>query len=419
MAEVVDSIDRRLRLAGLPLLPRHAWLEIDEAVLVRNLDVFHRIAGRGVALNAVVKADAYGHGLVHVGRVFERAGADRLCVASFDEAVALRDGGVRIPILVLFPAPLFAVVTEAVERRIELTLSDRISEDALSDWFSVAQEDHGPDLVVHVEVETGLTRGGFSPDRAVAATVQAMAAAPRIKVGGLWTHMATPTDEAFTRGQVEAFDASVELIRSMGLHVPPRHIAATGALVSGHVPAYEGVRIGLGLYGVLPDDVPVAAQFGSLVEQLRPALALKCRALRVESFPTGTRVSYGGLWTAQRDSVIATLPVGYGDAIARNAPAGFALVHGKRVPIVGSVAMDAVMVDVTDVPFPGPEDEFVLLGRQGDESISVNELAHLRNTIAWEVLTSMSFRLPRVYHAASVLMGLRTLDGTVGVSEEV
>ena len=145
-------------------------------------------------------------------------------------------------------------------------------------------------------------------------------------------------------------------------------------------------------------------------------MALKCRALRIESFPAGTRVSYGGRWTAERESVIATLPVGYADTIPRSAPWGNALVRGQSVPLVGTVAMDAVMADVTEIPGVNLQDEFVLLGEQGGATISAEALARGRNTIPWEVATSMSHRLPRVYHAASVLKGLRTLNAETRVS---
>jgi len=138
-------------------------------------------------------------------------------------------------------------------------------------------------------------------------------------------------------------------------------------------------------------------------------MSLKCLPLRIERFPSGTRVSYGGRWTAARESVIATLPVGYADAIPRPAPWGEALVRGQRVPLVGTVAMDAVMADVTDVPGVSQDDEFVLLGSQAGQEISTGDLARARTTIPWEVATGMSYRIPRVYHADSVLMGLRTL----------
>jgi alanine racemase len=163
----------------------------------------------------------------------------------------------------------------------------------------------------------------------------------------------------------------------------------------------------------IPDNIRLFA------ERLRPAMALKCMPLRVATFPAGTAVGYGGTWVAQRESVVATLPVGYGDGFARAyQPGGQALVRGRRVPLVGTVAMDAVMADVTEIEGVTTDDEFVLLGDQGDESITANELARLRNTIPWEVVTGMSFRLPRVYHAASVLKGLRTLAGEVRASGE-
>jgi alanine racemase len=406
----MSSMEDRLAGAGLPGLPRNVWLEIDEAALENNLRVFREICGPAVELNAVVKADGYGHGLKACGRAFEAAGADRLCVASFDEAVVLRDAGIRIPILVLFPTPLVGVIDDAAALSMELTLSDRITEGAVMDWLSRPREERGHALTVHIEVETGLTRGGFEPDY-VASVVARMSGAPRIRVGGLWTHMAMPEDEEYTARQVRSFDEAVASLRAAGLPVPKRHMAATGGVLSGRVRSYEGVRIGLGLYGLLPLDLPIPEQIRPFAERLQPALALKCRALRIERFPTGTRVSYGGRWTAQRESVIATLPVGYADAIPRTAPWGEALVRGQRVPLVGTVAMDAVMADVTDVADGlGPDDEFVLVGAQGGEEIGALELARARNTIPWEVVTGMAYRIPRVYHAASVLVGLRTLN---------
>jgi alanine racemase len=210
--------------------------------------------------------------------------------------------------------------------------------------------------------------------------------------------------------QVREFERAVATVASAGFSVPPRHAAASAGLLTGRVPAYEGVRVGLGVYGLLPLDLPIPAELRPMADRLQPAMSLKSRAVRIESFVPGTRVSYGGRWEAERESVIATLPVGYGDAIPRPAPSGEALVRGRRVPLVGAVAMDAVMADITDVPGVTLDDEFVLLGRQGDDEISAEELARTRNTIPWEVATGMSYRLPRVYHAGSVLMGRRTLN---------
>jgi alanine racemase len=271
-------------------------------------------------------------------------------------------------------------------------------------------------LTAQVEVETGLSRGGVVPGR-VAELVSALVSAG-VRVGGIWTHLASPEDEAVTATQIAEFERAVGLVRDAGLPVPPRHVAATGGFWTGRSQSYEGVRIGLGMYGLLPKDLPISDELRPFVDRLRPAMALKCSALRIEQFPAGTRVGYGGRWTAQRESWIATLPVGYADAIPRPAPWGEALVHGRRIPLVGTVAMDAVMADVTDVMTDGLglADEFVLLGSQGGEQIRAEELARARNTIPWEVATSMSHRVPRVYHAGSVLMGLRTINAETRVS---
>jgi alanine racemase len=364
------SIDERLAAAGLPPLPRRGWLEIDEYALGNNVAVFRELVGPNVELMAVVKADAYGHGLVPAARAFVAAGADRLCVASVDELAALRAGGVETDVLVLYRAP--------------------------------------GDITAEVEIETGLTRGGLKPRELL----------PAAEPAALWTHLASPEDADATARQVSEFERAVEAVASNGGR-PRRHLAATGGVLSGRGPSYEGVRIGIGLYGLYPSDLPIPDEIKPLAERLKPAMALKCMPLRVATFPAGTAVGYGGTWVAQRESVIATLPVGYGDGFARAyQPGGQALVRDRRVPLVGTVAMDAVMADVTDIEGVTTDDEFVLLGDQGAESIAANDLARLRNTIPWEVVTGMSFRLPRVYHAASVLKGLRTLAGEVRVSGE-
>ena len=407
-----DSIDERLLAAGLPALPRRVWLEVDEDALAGNLAVVRDMVGSGVEVSAVVKADAYGHGLTPVGLAFEAAGADRLCAASLDEALALREAGVSIPILVLFAIPP-GEAGAAAGSDIEIVAADHLGmAETLDQWGAEGSEG---ELVVHVEVETGLTRGGVMPED-VPALIVRLNETPRVRVAGLWTHMAAAENESVTAAQVAAFDRAAALVRDARLPLPKRHLAATGGLFTGRVPAYEGVRIGLGAYGLMPYDLPIPEELRGFADRLQPAMQLKARALRIERFPPGVAVSYGGRWSTERESVIATLPVGYADAIPRPAPWGEALVRGARVPLVGTVAMDAVMADVTDVPGLSLDDEFVLLGPQGGQEISTGELAQTRNTIPWEVATGMSYRIPRVYHAGSVLVGLRTLNAETRVS---
>jgi alanine racemase len=404
------SIDERLAGAGLPPLPRRVWAEIDVDALAGNVAAVRELIGSGVELSAVVKADAYGHGLIPVGRVFEEAGADRLCVAGIDEAMALRRAGIGLPILVLFPIPP-ADVARAASERLEIVASDASTTAAtLAAWRESALP-AGAELMVHLEVETGLARGGFSPD-AVADVARQIRAAPGARLAGIWSHLARSEDPAATDAQVAAFEAASEAVQDAGVELPPRHLCATGGLFAGRAPLYDGVRVGLGLYGLMPDRFPVGAGQRSAVTKLRPAMAVKCRPLRVQTFAPGTPISYGGLWTTRRESRIATLPIGYGDGWVRAySPFAGALVRGIRAPLVGSIAMDAVMADVTDVGDVGLDDEFVLIGSQDGSEIVTNELARVRTTIPWEIVTNMAYRVPRVYHAGPVLMGLRTLAG--------
>jgi alanine racemase len=408
------SIDERIAQAGLPPLPRRVWAEIDEEALAGNVAAVRELIGSSVELGAVVKADAYGHGLIPVGRVFEGAGANRLCVAGIDEATALRAAGISLPILILFPIPA-ADVARAAAQRFEIVASDASTTAAtLAAWRETAPP-AGTELSVHLEVETGLARGGFKPE-AVADAARQIAATPGVRLAGLWSHLARSDDPAATDAQVAAFEAASDAVQDAGLELPPRHLSATGGLFAGRAPLYEGVRIGLGLYGLMPNEFPVGAGQRSAVEKLRPAMAVKCRPLRVETFAAGTPVSYGGLWTAPRESRIATLPIGYGDGWVRAySPLAAALVRGVKAPLVGSIAMDAVMADVTDIGDVGLDDEFVLIGAQDGSEIVTNELARLRTTIPWEIVTGMAYRLPRVYHAGPVLKGLRTLAGEARV----
>ena len=409
------TIDERLIAAGLPPLMRRVWLEIDLDALTNNLHAIRDHVGPDVEINAVVKADAYGHGLVPVARHFAASGVQRLCVASLDEALAVRGAGIETPILVMFSIPIDAVA-HAAQSRIEIVASDAGSIAATLERWRTCTTNADDVLAVHLEVETGLTRAGLNPD-AVADVARQIADTPRTRLAGIWTHLATPEDAATSDAQEQAFGAGLDGLRAAGLPIPQRHLAATGGLLIAEQ-SYEGIRPGLALYGIVPDSLVARGRQAQLAGRLRPVMALKCTPLRVETFPAGTRVGYGGRWTAQRESRIATLPVGYGDGFARAySPGAQAIVRGSRVPVVGTVAMDALMVDVTDVPGVNLDDEFVLLGRQGAETIDANELARLRNTIPWEVVTAMSTRLTRVYHAGSVLKSLRTLHGEVRAAQ--
>lgn len=401
-------IEARLAAAGLPALPRTAWLEIDLDALSANLRLLGRLAGPGVPLRPVVKADAYGHGAVPIARALEAAGADGFCVATMDEAFELRAAGIDSPILVLYPVPV-AWIEEAARSGIAVTASDPVLLDELT--AATAGLPPGAPVDVELEVETGLGRGGFS-DAAVVDAARQIAAAPGCRLRGLWTHLQAIEDAGGTGVQVDRFEAVVGAIVDAGIKLPPRHAAASAALLVDGAAAYDGVRPGLAVYGLVPDELRDAGISGAISNSLRPVMSLLARPVRVAELPAGWGISYGPTFRTARPSRIATLPIGYGDGWSRQlSNRAAAIVRGRRVPLVGNVAMDAVMADVTDVPGSPVTvaDEFVLLGRDGDEQITVAELAQQRTTNSWEVVSGMARRLPRVYHASAGPVGLRTL----------
>jgi alanine racemase len=265
-------------------------------------------------------------------------------------------------------------------------------------------------LDVQLEVETGLGRGGVDP-AALVTVAGELAARPGIVLTGVWTHLAAPEDAASTAAQVARFEGALARLRAAGIRVPGRHVAATGGLLSG-VAALDAIRPGLAVYGIVPDDLAGERLDAPLASRLRPAMSLVARPVRVADLGTGHGVSYGPSFRTDRPSRIATLPVGYGDGWSRSlSNRASAIVRGVRVPLVGTVAMDAVMADVTDVPgLPvGPDDEFVLLGSGGGDRIGAIEVARRRTTISWEVVSTMARRMPRVYDAAAGLRGVRSL----------
>jgi alanine racemase len=419
--------------AGLAPLPRTAWLEIDLGRLAANLAILRRALPARTRLDVVLKADAYGHGAIPIGQALEsgmgafggvgtagQPSPDGLAVATFDEAVELREAGLRLPILVLFPIPP-EHVAEAGRRRIALTIGDPIlldrtlaSIEAARSSSRAAGRRHAPhQLELHLELETGLGRTGIPLDEA-SVVAGRIAASPGVRLGGIWSHLQAPADRLRTADQAGRFAAAIELLGADGVRIARRHLSASGGLLSGNGPTLDGVRIGLALYGLPPDDLPAEALQGSLAGELLPVLSLHARPIRVAELPAGSGISYGPSYTTGRPSRIATLPVGYGDGWARaSSNRAEALVRGIRVPLVGTVAMDAVMADVTDVPGPAVtvDDEFVLIGEQAGERISVLDVARARTTISWEVVTSMARRLPRVYHAGLVPLSVRTLAG--------
>lgn len=368
---------------------RQAWVEIDLDAIGRNVRAIRELVAPAEFL-AVVKADAYGHGAIEVARAALDAGATTLGVALVEEGLALRAAGLDAPILVLAEAP-----TGAARAVVEADLTPIVYTHAgINDLArAVAAAGRSQPLAVHLKVDTGMHRVGCTPGDAPR-LVDAIVGHPELSPAGICTHLAVADepDNPYTDCQLDRFDALVGELRAAGHDVGTTHAANSAGAIGGVRARYDLVRVGIALYGIAPS----AALAGCVA--LRPALSLKARVSHLQVLAAGERLSYGLRHRLTDRSRIATVPLGYADGVARNLGylGGEVLVGGRRAPIVGTVTMDQFMVDVGDAPVE-LGDEIVLIGHQGNESITATEWAGRLDTIAYEVVSGIGPRIPRRY----------------------
>ncbi len=378
-----------------------AWVEIDADALVHNARVLRRATPSSARLGLMVKADGYGHGLVPAARAAVEGGADLLMVATLDEGLALRAAGIDAPALVVYPIPPDGV-GDALDANLQLSVAGIDSTRRLLDAWAVRQP-LAPRAVLelHVEVDTGMGRGGVAPAD-LPAVLDLIDASPATHLVGVWSHLADGMNPAVTSPQVDRYEAALTSMAAAGRPRPLRHLIATEPLFAETAPTYDMVRIGLGYYGELGLGYEPTPRMAPLAAELRPAMAIRARPVRLERVEAGTPVGYGQEWRAERPSLIATLPIGYADGWSRRSwPGAEALVRGRRAPLVGRVSMDSVCVDVTDVDGVSVGDAFTLLGADGDERIRAGDLARLLGTIPNEVFCSFGgSRLGRVVRAS-------------------
>ncbi len=372
-----------------------AWIEVDVAALAHNATVFRRAIPSGTRLGLLVKANGYGHGMVVAARAAMAGGADQLMVVSIEEALTLRAAGLTAPVLIVYPIDP-AAIDEAVRAGFEVSVSGLDSTRRLLDrWLTSRARADGGVLRLHVEVDSGMGRGGVRPAD-LPGVIASIDAAGSTEIVGIWSHLADGSDPGRSGDQVRAYESALASVVASGRALPSRHLAATEGVVCGTAPPYDMVRIGLGFYGELGVGVRPAPALASLAAELRPAMTVAARPARLEWLPAGASVGYAGEWTAERPSLIATLPIGYADGWTRHYwPGASALVRGRRVPLVGRVSMDSVCVDATDAGEVGMDEPFVLLGGQADERITPVELARLRDSIPNEVFCAFGARLAR------------------------
>lgn len=369
-----------------PVTQRPSRIVVDLSAVGDNLRAIR--AHVGVPVMGIVKANAYGHGLVPVARHLEACGVDRLGVAFVEEGIALRRAGIRLPILVL--GGIFGPqVADYLRHELEITVS---SLDKLRQVEAVAQA-LGQRARVHLKIDTGMERIGVH-SYSCAGFIEAAAASRWCDIVGVYSHLACADDPGspMTDRQVERFAEACAHFTRIGAPMPLRHLANSGGVL--HAPGtwLDLVRPGIILYGVLPDPASQATL------ALRPALSLVSRVVYFKVVRAGGTVSYGATWTAATDTRIATIPVGYGDGYPRALSSrGEVLLRGHRRPIAGRVCMDQFMVDLGPDGTAYNEDEVVLVGRQDGQAIRVEDIARQAGTIPYEILTGLNERIPRAY----------------------
>lgn len=369
---------------------RPAWLEISPANLQYNCETVKKIVGEKVKVCAVVKANGYGHGVIETSKACLAAGADFLAVAMLTEAMELREAGFTCPILILGWTPEEGYA-QAIQQQIRLAVFDA-EEAARLNAKALAM---GKKALVHLKLDTGMSRIGFQADEDGLATAEAILSMEGITVEGIFSHFskADEADKTFAKNQLAIFKRfCAQLEERTGVRIPIRHMAASAGIIDlpeGHL---DMVRPGIMLYGFQP-----SAEMHNVAD-LKPALVWKARVGRVQLLPAGRLIGYNGTFELQQDTLVATVPVGYADGYNRLlSNYGYVLCQGKKLPIIGKVCMDQFMVDASQVPKLQVGDTVTLLGTDGDVSITVTEMAAMLKTIEHEIVCGIAPRVPKFY----------------------
>jgi alanine racemase len=369
---------------------RLTCMEVNLANIQANFKAIRKHIGTRPQIFAVVKADAYGHGAIKVSKALIEAGCQRFAVATPDEAIELREAGINDPVLVLGPSPYYAA-KEYVHYDIAAACTDMNFAKAMS------QEavNQGKTALLHLKIDTGMGRIGFFPEE-MQEVIDEIIRLPGIKIEGLFTHFATADEKRldFTEFQFSQYMKVYHLFENRGVRIPLRHVCNSAGILHSPEKYLDAVRPGVILYGMWPSEECVRPI------DLKPTFEVKTSVALVREVPSHSGIGYGLRYMTRGREKIAVLPIGYADgysrALSMKVPA---LIHAKKVPIVGNICMDQMMIDVTGIDDVKVGDEVVLIGRQGNEVITPEEIACARNTINYEVPIMFLKRVPRVYNA--------------------
>ena len=373
------------------------YAEINLDAIVKNVDNLMALTKENTGALAVVKADGYGHGDVAVAKAVAQK-VTGYAVATLDEAVNLRENGVKKPILVLGYVDQYEFDI-LVSHEITATVFDVETAQLLADAARVQKKQ----AHCHIKVDTGMRRIGLEPDENGIAIVKQITALKELSADGIFTHFAASdeTDKTSAEHQFKLFTDFTGRLEKEGIHFTYRHCANSAAVIDMPQVDLDMVRLGIAMYGMYPSDEVKKEKV-----ELFPALDLKSHITMVKEIPAGEKVSYGGTFTTTRTTKLATVSVGYGDGYPRALSSkGYVLVRGQKAPIVGRVCMDQMMVDVTDIENVTRADIVTLIGKDGDAEITVEEIAALAGTFNYEFVCDLGKRIPRSYYLNGEYIG--------------
>lgn len=367
------------------------YAKIDLDAVTYNMEQMKQRVNGNTKIMAVIKSDGYGHGAVQVAEVLEKY--DYIwgfAVATLDEAVVLRTEGIKKPILVLgciFPDQYLEMLDNDIRMNV-------YTEEMAKEISYMARRE-GKTAYLHIKLDTGMARLGFAVNDESVDAIARISKLPNVNMEGVFTHFAKAdeTDKTFTENQISQFVMMTEKLRERGVTFPYEHCANSAAIIDVEDARFDIVRAGISTYGLYPSD-----EVKKDAVHLKPALALKSHVAFVKEIEVGTPVSYGGTFVAEKKMKIATVPVGYGDGYPRSLSGkGYVLIRGKKANILGRICMDQFMVDVTDIEGVSFGDKVTLIGRDGNESISVECLSELSGRFNYEFICALGKRIPRVY----------------------
>ena len=365
--------------------PRPAWTEIDLGKLRRNLQLIRGELPKNVQLMAVVKDEAYGHGALDVARIAVEEGAWGFGLSTLEEAMTLRDAGITAPLLLLGERQE-AELDWCVAHDLTVCVNEIHNVRALA---KIAAK-FGKQVPVHVKIHTGMSRYGVRWDEALP-LIEKIVAEKSLLLEGVMTHFSQSdeTEKTFANLQFARFNEVLHALEQKKISVKLRHTCNSGGYLDLPHAHLDMVRVGILLYGVFPSLVC------RKIPGIEPVMSVKAKIAAIQKLKPGDVVGYGMRYTATSERRIAILPIGYGDGFPRVRNEGCALIHGRRAPLLGGIAMDALMVDITDIPQAQMWDEAVIMGWQGGEEITVRDIAKLKNSVTYDVLTSWRLRLRR------------------------